>query len=74
MAYWVDSQFGESLIITETRAGAFDRNNQALEEAIELAHGRGKAALLATWDGRGTAVLPDSMAPPDSMLKNGTPE
>ena len=74
MAYWVDSQFGESLLITETRAGAFDRSAQALEEALELAHGRGKAALLATWDGRGTAILPDSMAPPDSALKSGLPE
>ena len=74
MAYWVDSQFGESLLITETRAGAFDRNSAALEEALELAHGRGKAALLANWDGQGTAILPDSAAPPASMLKSESTE
>ncbi len=74
VAFWVDAQFGESLLIAEARVGAFDLNPQALEEAIELAHNRGKAAILSTWDGRGTAILPDSLAPHDSLLKNEGPE
>ena len=68
MAYWVDSQFGESLLIPETRAGALDKSTEALEEALALAHGQGKAALLATLDGQGTAILPDSAAPPESTM------
>lgn len=74
MAYWVDSQFGETLLITETRASAFDRNTSALEEVIDLAHTQGKAALLASWDGQGTAILPDSMAPPDLDHGSGSLE
>lgn len=74
MAYWVDSQFGEALLITETRHGAFENNPRVLELTLDLAHRRGKAALLATWEGQGTAMLPESMAPPDSMLKTGFTE
>jgi len=74
MAYWVNSQFGESLLITETRANAFDKSAEALEEALALAHRRGKAALLATLDGQGTAILPDSAAPPESTLSTEGPE
>lgn len=68
MAYWVDSQFGEALLITETREAAFEHNPPVLEKTIEFAHKQDKAVLLATWEGHGTAILPDSMAPPDPGL------
>ena len=74
MAYWVDSQFGKSLLITETRHGAFTSSPDVLEEVLDLAHGLGKAALLSTWEGHGTAMLPEGIAPPDSVLKTGFTE
>ena len=61
MAYWVESQFGLALLITETRQAAFDRSSQELESIIDIAHSQGRAVLLATHDGRGSAVLPDDL-------------
>jgi len=59
MAYYVDSQFGPTLMITETRPGSYDKNPHARDSYIELAEKKGIAAILATYDGKASAMVPE---------------
>jgi Fe-S-cluster containining protein len=58
MAYYVDSQFGPTLMVTETRPGAYEKNPQAREAYIGLAEKKNIAAIIATYDGKATAMVP----------------
>ena len=58
MAYYVDTQFGETLLMTETIPNAYDENSLAKDEIIKVAEGRKLAAILATYDGDAIVMVP----------------
>ena len=58
MAYYVDSQFGPTLLITETRKNAFENNPDAKEKLIQLAEKKKIAAIIATYSGDAVAMVP----------------
>ena len=58
MGYYVDSQFGPTLLITETREGSYEKDPRAKEALIQLAENKKIAAIIATYDGKATAMVP----------------
>jgi len=58
MAYYVESQFGPTVFVTETRSGAFDQNKKVKQAALDLAEKKNMAAIVSTYDGQATAMIP----------------
>jgi hypothetical protein len=58
MAYYVESQFGPTVFITETRPGAFDQNERVKNTALDLAAKKKMAAIVSTYEGQATAMVP----------------
>ena len=58
MAYYVDSQFGETLLITETIPNAYNENPLAKDEIIKVAENRKLPAIVATYEGEAVAMVP----------------
>lgn len=58
MAYYVESQFGPTVFITETRSGAFDQSERVKNIALDLAAKKKMAAIVCTYEGQATAMVP----------------
>ena len=58
MAYYVESQFGPTVFITETRSGAFKQNQAVKDAALNVASKKGMAAIVSTYEGVATAMVP----------------
>lgn len=58
LAYYVDSQFGPTLFMTETIPGAYTKSPGAKTALLELAENKNIAAIIAEFDGTATAMVP----------------
>ena len=58
IGYYVESQFGPTVFITETRPGAFKENSSVKDAALDVAAKKGMAAIVSTYEGIATAMVP----------------
>ena len=58
MAYYVESQFGPTVFVTETRPGSFTTHEKVKEAALNVASKKGMAAIVSTYEGVASAMIP----------------
>ena len=58
MAYYVESQFGPTVFITETSPGAFTKYGKVKDAALEVAAKKRMAAIVSTYEGVASAMIP----------------
>ena len=58
MAYYVESQFGPTIFVTETRSDAFKTNKKTKDAVIDIASKKGLAVIVSTYEGVATAMVP----------------
>ena len=58
MAYYVESQYGPTVFITETQSCAFRQHPEAKDAALDLASKKKMAAIVSTYEGLATAMVP----------------
>ena len=58
MAYYVESQFGPTVFVTETRHGGLKNSPHVKDAALSVAAKKGFAAIISTYEGLATAMVP----------------
>jgi len=58
MAYHIDTQYGRTLLILETKEKAFTKRSSQKERLIKFAEKRNTPVFISNYDGETTAMIP----------------